>query len=195
MYTDGLTTFKSTMLESIATGSPLLATLDRISQHVESEFENVRCAIAFVDAELKLRPASAPSVPPHYKGGIEGVPIYPYIGPRGLAAYQKEQVISENIESDERWSDGFRALTKSLGLRACWSTPVANSEGTIIATFAVYSLEPGAPSSKQKKVMAACSNLAGIAIAKHLKDETAHLYAEIFRRSTEPIDFLIFQAM
>ena len=112
MFPQDLSTFRLTMLESIASGSPLLATLDRISRYVESESENVRCAIAFVDAELKLRPASAPSLPPYYKGGIDGVPIYPYIGPCGLAGYQKEQVISENIESDERWTDGFRALTR-----------------------------------------------------------------------------------
>jgi PAS domain S-box-containing protein len=118
------------------------------------------------------------------------VPIYPYIGPCGLAAYQKEQVISENIESDERWADGFRALTKSLGLRACWSMPVADPEGAIIATFAVYSPEPGTPSAKQKKVMAVCAKLAGIAINEHFKDGRAHLYAEIFRRSTEPIRLL-----
>jgi hypothetical protein len=105
------------------------------------------------------------------------VPIYPYIGPCGLAAYQKEQVISENIESDERWADGFRALTKSLGLRACWSMPVADPEGAIIATFAVYSPEPGTPSAKQKKVMAVCAKLAGIAINEHFKDGRAHLYA------------------
>jgi PAS domain S-box-containing protein len=190
MFTDDLTTFQITMLGSIVNGSPLLATLDRISQYVESQCENVRCAIVFVDAELKLRPASAPSLPPHYNGGIDGVPIHPYIGPCGLAAYQKEQVLSENIESDERWTDGFRALTKSLGLRACWSMPVADSEGMIIATFAVYSLEPGAPSAKQKKVMPVCSELVGVAIDKHLKDERAHLYAEVFRRSTEPIRLL-----
>jgi PAS domain S-box-containing protein len=190
MFPEDLATFRLTMLESIASGSPLLATLDRISRYVESGSEDVRCAIAFVDAELKLRPASSLSLPPHYKGGIDGVPIYPYIGPCGLAAHQKEQVISENIESDERWTDGFRALTKSLGLRACWSTPVANSEGAIIATFAVYSLEPGVPSAQQKEVISVCSKLAGMAIDRHLKDERAHLYEEIFRRSTEPIRLL-----
>jgi PAS domain S-box-containing protein len=68
--------------------------------------------------------------------------------------------------------------------------PVADAEGTIIATFAVYSLESGAPSAKQKNLMPVCSKLAGIAIDKHLKDERAHLYAEIFRRSTEPIRLL-----
>jgi PAS domain S-box-containing protein len=190
MLTGDFGDFQITILEGIATGSSLLATLDRISRYVESESENVRCAIAFVDAEFKLRPASAPNLPPQYKGGIDGVPVYPYIGPCGLAAYQKEQVISENIEADERWTDGFRALTKSLGLKACWSTPVANSQGTIIATFAVYSLEPGTPSAKQQKLMSLGSRLSGIALEKHLRDERAHLYAEIFRRSTEPIRIL-----
>ncbi len=119
MITQRLSTFQITTLESIANGAPLLATLDGISQYIESQCENVRCDIASVDAELKLRPASALSLPSHYKDGIDGVPIYPYIGPCGLAAYQKQQVISENIEADDRWTDGFRVLTKSLGLRAC----------------------------------------------------------------------------
>jgi hypothetical protein len=79
MITQRLSTFQITTLESIANGAPLLATRDGISQYVESQCENVRCAIAFVDAELKLRPASAPSLPSHYKDGIDGVPICPYI--------------------------------------------------------------------------------------------------------------------
>lgn len=51
MITQGLSTFQITTLESIADGAPLLATIDGISQYVESQCENVRRAIAFVDAE------------------------------------------------------------------------------------------------------------------------------------------------
>lgn len=113
----------------IATGRPLLTIMDAIARYAESQSEDLRCAIAFIDAELRIRPATTSKLPASYSGALDGVPVYPYIGPCGLAAYQKAPVVSENIETDDRWSDGFRALTEELGLKACWSTPVFDSRG------------------------------------------------------------------
>jgi hypothetical protein len=82
----------------VATGRPLISVLDAICRYVEEQAEDIRCSVAFIDAELRIRPASAPSLSSKYSGGLDGVPVYPYIGPCALAACQKEQVISENIE-------------------------------------------------------------------------------------------------
>jgi PAS domain S-box-containing protein len=187
---DSLLRFQASILELIATGRPLVQTLTAIARYVESECEDIRCSIAFIDAELRIRPASAPSLPAKYNGASDGVPIHPYIGPCGLAAYQQAQVISSDIQADDRWSDGFRALTKELGLVACWSTPVFNSRGTVIATFALYSLHPGVPAQIHLRLIPVVARLTGIAIERQLNEERLRIYAEIISRSAEAIRLL-----
>ncbi|MGA8765288.1 MAG: hypothetical protein WB562_20640, partial [Candidatus Sulfotelmatobacter sp.] len=105
------------ILELIATGRPLLEVLHALTRFIESQAESTYCAVAFIDAELRIRPASAPSLPVEFNGKLDGVPIFPYIGPCGMAAYLRQQVISENIDADLRWSDGFRSITREHGLK------------------------------------------------------------------------------
>lgn len=188
--TEELLRFQARILEMIATGRPLLSILDAIARYVESQAEDARCSISFIDSELRFRPASTPNLPPRYNGAIDGVPVYPYIGPCGLAAYQKKQVISEDIETDERWSDVFHALTKDLGLKACWSTPVFDSRGAAIATFALFSLHTGAPDAWHLHLIEVGARLAGIAIERQIREERLRLCAEIISRSAEAIRIL-----
>lgn len=105
------------ILEMIARGNSLPKVLDALTQFIETHADGIHCSISFVDAEFRIRPASAPTLPSEYNGKLDGVPIFPYIGPCGMAAYLKQQVISENIEADDRWSDGFRSLTRQHGLK------------------------------------------------------------------------------
>ena len=182
--------FQATALEMIATGQPLVSVLDAISRYVEQQAEDIRCSVTFIDAEHRIRPASAPSLPAKSKGDLDDVRVHSYIAPCGLAAHKKEQVISESIELDERWSDGFRSMTKSLGLKACWSTPICDADGTVIATLAIYSLHPGNPSAHHYQLIGVATRLAGIAIERHLREERLRLCAEIISRSTDAIRIL-----
>jgi PAS domain S-box-containing protein len=188
--TEHLLSFQANVLEMIATGRQLVPILNAIAEYIESQCENIRCSVALIDAELRLRPASAPNLPAKYNGALDGVPIYPYIGPCGLAAYQKQQIISQNIAMDNRWSEGFRSLTKELGLKACWSTPVCDSRGRVIATFALYCLHAGTPNSQHLQLIEIATRLAGIAIERQLREERLRLCAEIISRSAEAIRIL-----
>jgi PAS domain S-box-containing protein len=182
--------FQATALEMIATGRPLVSVLDAISRYVEQQAEDIRCSITIIDAEHRIRPASAPSLPFKYSGDLDDVLVYPCVAPCGLAAHQKQPVISESIELDERWSDGFRSMTKSFGLKACWSTPICDAGGTVIATLAIYSLHPGTPSAHHHQLIGVATRLAGIAIERHLREERLRLCAEIISRSADAIRIL-----
>lgn len=184
--TDG----ESKILEQIARGCPLPEVLDALARLIESQADGVRCSVAFIDAELRIRPASAPSLPPEYNGKLDGVPIFPYIGPCGMAAYLKQQVISENIQLDERWSDGFRSITEHHGLKACWSTPILDSHQAVIGTFALYLQRPCVPDSHHLKLIEVGTRLSGIAIERRLREQRLHLHSEIMKRSTEAISIL-----
>jgi PAS domain S-box-containing protein len=104
-----------------------------------------------------------------------------------MAAYLKRQVISENIHTDNRWSDGFRALTQQHGLKACWSTPIFDSRGLVVGTFAIYMDRPCSPTPHHLDLIEIATRLAGVAIERQLKEERLHLCAEIINRSTEAI--------
>ncbi|MFN7978943.1 MAG: GAF domain-containing protein [Vicinamibacterales bacterium] len=55
----------------------------------------------------------------------------------GMAAYHNRQVIVADIATDPLWAD-FRAVATEHGLRACWSTPIRDAAGSVVATFAIY---------------------------------------------------------
>jgi PAS domain S-box-containing protein len=188
--TEHLLFFQATVLEMIATGRQLVPILDAIAHFVEAECGDVRSSVSFIDPELRIRTASSPNLSPRYKTVTDGVPIHRYIGPCGLAAYQKQQIISENIETDKRWSSEFRTLARDLDLKACWSTPVRDSHGRVIATFALYALKPGAPTPRHLKFIDLATRLAGIAIERQLREDRLHLYADIIARSAEAIRIL-----
>jgi PAS domain S-box-containing protein len=185
--TESLHAGETKILEMIAKGSPLTEVLDTLTRFIESQTNGIHCALAFIDAELRIRPASGPSLPPEYNGTLDGVPIFPYIGPCGMAAYLKQQVISENIERDSRWSDGFRSITQSFGLNACWSTPIFDSRRSVIGTFAIYLERPSTPNAHHLRLIEIATRLAGVAIERQRREERLHLCAEIINRSTEAI--------
>jgi PAS domain S-box-containing protein len=184
---EGLHAGENKILEMVARDKPLREVLDALTRFIESQAAGIHCSIAFVDAELRYRPASAPTLPSEYMGELDGLPIFPYIGPCGMAVYLKQQVISENIDADDRWSDGFRALTRQHGLKACWSSPILDSRGSAIGTFVMYSMRPCAPAAHHLGLMEMATRLAGLAIERQLKEERLHLCAEILGRSTEAI--------
>ena len=175
------------VLEMIARGNSLPEVLDALTRFIETQADGIHCSMSFIDAEFRIRPTSAPTLPSEYNGKLDGVPIFPYIGPCGMAAYLKQQVTSENIEADYRWSDGFRSLTRQHGLKACCSTPILDSRGSVVGTFAIYLERPCAPTAHHLGLIEMAARLAGIAIERQLKEERLHLYAEVISRSTEAI--------
>jgi PAS domain S-box-containing protein len=184
---DDLHAGETKILQMIAKGIPLHEVLDSLTRFIESQAEGVHCALGFIDAELLIRPASAPSLSSEYNGKLDGMPIFPCIGPCCLAAYMKQQVISENIETDARWSDWFRSLTKSYGLKACWSTPILDSNAAVIGTFAMYLKRPSTPDSRHLGLIEIATRLSGVAIERRLKEERLHLCAQIIERTTEAV--------
>jgi PAS domain S-box-containing protein len=175
------------ILELIAMGSPLADVLDALTRFIESQAEGIYGALAFIDSELRIRPASFPSLPPEYSGKVDGVPIFPYIGPCGMAAYLNQQVISEDIGADKRWSDEFRSLTRQHGLKAAWSTPILDSRQSVIGIFALYLKRTGGPEAHHLKLIDTATRLAGIAIERQLEHDRLRSYEEIVHKSTEAI--------
>jgi PAS domain S-box-containing protein len=150
----------------IAAGAPLSTTLEGLCRLAEDVERGALTMILVLDRTgRQLRKGAAPSLPPSYIDGLDGVAVGLGIGPCPAAAHLGTQVISLDLASDERWSDVIRALASAHGLRTCWSTPIKSPEGRVLGTFAVYPNEPTTrPSPEQQNRIEQLSHLASIAI-------------------------------
>ena len=155
------------LLEMIAKGSPLGATLGALCRLAEEDCRKSLASILLLDSRGDhVLHGAAPSLPDSYTREIDGRPIGLAFGPCGTAARSGAQVVAVDIASDTRWTAEYRALALAHGLAACWSTPITSSEGKVLGTFAIYSREPGPPTPEQQGSIGQFTYLASIAIER-----------------------------
>ncbi|MDE2149543.1 MAG: PAS domain S-box protein [Gammaproteobacteria bacterium] len=132
-------------LGAIAAGAPLKEVLEQIVCGIEDVLPQAIGSILLVDPDgVHLRHGAAPHLPPAFVAAIDGLASGPAVGSCGTAAYRRRAVIVTDIDSDPLWAD-YRELARASGLRACWSLPVRDVGGQVLATFAVYYRAPRAP--------------------------------------------------
>jgi PAS domain S-box-containing protein len=175
---------EKSLLESIASGTPLAAVLEAITRTVETLSSGMLCSILLLDADgVHVRHGAAPSLPDDYNRAVDGVAIGPNVGSCGTAAYRNQQVIVSDIATDPLWTD-CRALALQHGLRACWSTPIRSDDGRVLGTFALYYREPRTPNAADFELIERMTHLTSIAIERKRADE------EICRSRQELVDFI-----
>lgn len=105
---------------------------------IEAIFPQMHCSIHEISAgQLDL--AISPSLPRAYLEEILNLPIGPNSGSCGTAAFLKESVIAPDISTDPRWTElGYHHIALRYNLKSCWSLPVLDSDGGVMATFGFY---------------------------------------------------------
>ena len=178
MNTDSalLLRLQTDVLEAVARGEPLIAVADLLCRRAQALAPAAICSILTVDAERKLRPLAAPSLPLSFSSAIDGVAIGPQAGSCGTAAFRNEAVMVTDIDTDPLWDD-FRELAQSLGLRACWSSPIRDREGKVVATFAFYYRTARGPDELERSIVQTCVHLCSIAIDHEMVRERSHRLA------------------
>src|SRR5262249_35252680 len=131
------------ILALIAAGTPTAGVLDAICRPTESRSNGLLASVLLLESG-QLRHGAAPTLPRAYIDAVDGSLPGPTAGSCGTAAYRKETVVVSDIATDPLWAD-HRELALPHGLRACWSSPVLNGRGDVIATFALYRRRPGTP--------------------------------------------------
>lgn len=158
---------RNIILEMIATGAALQATIDRLCVEIEKEAGGgIVCSVLAIDADGIVHPLSSPSLPLDYSRGLDGMMIGPGMGSCGSAAYLREPVVVTDIATDPRWT-AFRDGALAAGLRACWSTPLFDEHGRVIGTFACYYREARGPTEAERVLIDACIHLCSIALQRH----------------------------
>lgn len=181
------------ILEMLATGCPLSEILDALCRLIENIASGSLCSILLVDPIAnRMKHGAGPSLPLDYSESLHGKPANLDEGPCGMAACLKTQVIAADVASDTRWDkSGWRELAMAHELRACWSTPILSSEGTVLGTFAIYSREPRHPTSQHQHLIGQITHLATVAIEQRYAEEKRRQDERELRQITDAIAQLI----
>ncbi len=152
-------------MTQLALDAPLSSVLDTVTSTVERESPEGALASVLLasDDGLRLHHGSAPSLPESYSRAIDGLEIGPLAGSCGTAAHRREQVVVEDIRSDPLWAP-WRDLAGAAGLRACWSTPVLDTAGRVLATFAIYYRTPRRPVPADQRLIEQATRTVAVAI-------------------------------
>jgi diguanylate cyclase (GGDEF)-like protein/PAS domain S-box-containing protein len=152
------------MLEALANETPIKEVVARLCREVEAITPDIVCSVLRVDRGGLLHPLGSPSLPEDYSDALDGVAIGPDRGSCGTAAFLGEPVFAE-IETSPLWVP-FKDVPLSLGLRACWSTPIKAKDGRVIGTFAFYFRDTNGPSPWHHSIVDACVHLGALAIER-----------------------------
>ena len=167
---DALTSHRQ-ILERVARGEPLAATLEALCRDVEARSPGAKCSILTAPpGEAALRHQAAPSLPDGFRAAIDGLPIAQGAGACGTAAAQRQDVIVVDIRSDVLTRE-FVALGEAHGLRSVWSHPLFTPGGQLLGTFAVYRDQPHTPDPHEREAVLAAGSIAAVAIERDVAEK------------------------
>jgi GAF domain-containing protein len=140
-----LLSFRENLMPAeFAKGQTLESVLDNYLRAIELTADsNMRTSILLLDGTT-LHHGASPRLPRPYRDAIDGSQIGPTAGSCGTAAFLGHPIYVSDIANDPLW-ENYRDLALPHGLRACWSTPIRNAQGTLLGTFAIYNLRPRDP--------------------------------------------------
>ncbi len=143
--------------------------LHRYASGLEEIIPNTLISVhGIVDGKLTL--LAAPSLPDGYISKVVGESIGDVAGSCGTAAYRKELIIVEDIETDPLWAN-YKELALSFGLRACWSQPIIDSEKNVVATIANYYTLPKLPGPLELDVFRRSAGLISMIMESYKKNQ------------------------
>ncbi|CAD7053758.1 bifunctional diguanylate cyclase/phosphodiesterase [Pseudorhizobium halotolerans] len=176
---------QGTILEMAISGVELNELLAELCRAAERQIPGSTCSILLVDGEREcFRSGVAPHLPTQMMDAVPNVRIGTGVGSCGSAAYEGRDVITTSIATDPLW-ETWRHLVLPLGLRACWSKPVFNSNGQVIASFGFYFREERAPSPEEAQELARLRGLASLAIERARMFEALRESEEHYRHTVE----------
>ncbi|RYZ61174.1 MAG: PAS domain S-box protein, partial [Chitinophagaceae bacterium] len=124
---------------------------------IEALHYGMYCSIMEARGE-QLYNVAAPNLPEDYLETIDGISISDNIGSCGTAAFRKEKVIVTDILSDSRW-ESHRQHAERHNLLACWSLPILDTNGKVLATFGCYYKQNKAPSAREENTIQRTGNI------------------------------------
>lgn len=149
------------------------STIEHMLSHyltgIELLFPQMQCSILKCKNN-RLYNWSSPSMPEEYIAIMQNLPILDNMGSCGTAAFLKKNVIVGDIKNDPRWSE-YKHIALQHGLNACWSYPIMNSAGEVMAVLGMYYKEPKMPDEEESKVIERVTAILEIILENKQKTE------------------------
>ena len=164
------------VLEGMVNELPLHELMALVCREVERIAPEVTATILAVDAQGRVHPLAAPSLPANISNALDGLAIGPTAGSCGTAAFRNEPVVVTDMATDPLWADYWELFAPS-GMRACWSSPIRDHRGLPIGTFAFYFREPRAPDALHQRLVDVCLHLCALAIERDSTHQRIHQLA------------------
>jgi PAS domain S-box-containing protein len=173
-------------LRRIAAGDPLRDVLESVVTTVESTARvPVRASVLLMDADKStLRHGAAPSLPDSYNAIVDGLPIGPFQGSCGSAAYSGEPAYVSDIATDPRWA-AYASIAAEYDMRACWSTPLIGADGVLLGTFALYMNAPGSPTPEDLDVIVLVTQTVALTIERFRSEAALRESEDHYRHAVE----------
>lgn len=124
------------ILERANQGAPLQEILDMITVSIEELALEPVHALLSLQENGHLRVQSGPTLPLTFACAVGDIPIGPQNGSCGSAAWFKKTVVVDDIATSPLFEE-LRDQLLAWGLRACFSVPVTDANGTVQAVLCV----------------------------------------------------------
>ncbi len=158
------TGFSQSIYELISQRAPLDVVLSAITSVMENELPDALVSVMLYNPETDtLDMAAGSSFSETYRSAMQGIKLGPYMGACGSAAYNRELTICDDLATDRRWK-GFHDIVAREGLAACWSTPLVDTSGNLLGTFATYYRDKRQPTDEEIKLIRRAASLVVLAI-------------------------------
>lgn len=155
------------VLRMVARNEDLELILNTLCQKAQVYNPEMLCSILRLDNNKKtLHPIASVSLPEFYCQALDGTSIGPGVGSCGTAAFIKERVIVEDINTHPYWTQ-YKELALSAGVQACWSEPIIGADNIVFGTFAMYYQIPQKPTEEDLKFIELSANLAAVVFENH----------------------------
>ncbi|QYX47740.1 diguanylate cyclase [Pseudomonas tussilaginis] len=155
------------VLDKLAQNATLSEVLNAMVCIIDDYRVGVSGAVYLVaDNGKELIGCVAPHLPEAWFGATARVPIDDMNGSCAIAVSRGETVIVEDIASDSSYRGSTREAILAFGLRAAWTQPIKNNEGTILGVFALYQRQPAAPDIHDLALLVDYSKLAQLVIER-----------------------------
>lgn len=163
-------TEKKVMEAAIQTDAAEENVLNQYMLELEGLFPGMKASVLQV-RDNKLYNLASPSLSEKYLQSIEGMEISSEMIFCASSAFHKQKVVVPDIHRDTRWGKN-KELAIDYGFIACWSLPIFNAKGEVIATFAAYYETVRFPNPIEEQVFERSQRLIAIILAKfeHLHD-------------------------
>jgi len=160
--------------------------VEQICRLAESMLPKSVATVLLLDDTGELQPFAAPSVPPEAQERLRGLRPGEGMGSCGTAIHADTPVYVFDTQADPRWAN-VHDVAIDLEILSCWSTPVRDSDGQPIGSFALSSFVHRAPGIFERLLLNSAAHAITLILQKRTLLETRNLQLLALANVTEGV--------